>query len=122
MGERFLAIRSEHGLVTAELAVALPAVVGILLVSLAIISGQVQAAQLQQVAAVAAQSLARSENKETVKSWVLDRAPRADLSITEESGVLCAKLSQSLQFVFALDAISFSETSCAWVGRKVLIA
>lgn len=119
MGDRFRTIRSDHGLVTAELAVSLPAVVGILLISLTIMSGQVQAAQLQQFAAVAAHSLARSESERDVKSWVRNRAPRATLSISDESGVLCATVRQSLQFVFALDAIAVSETACAWVGRKV---
>lgn len=119
MGDALWAIRGDDGLVTAEFAVALPAVIGVLLLSLAVVSSQVQAAQLQQLSAVAAHSLARSETEQDVKRWIHQRAPQATLTTSTVGGVLCATIRQNLKFVLAFDSIDFSETSCAWVGRAV---
>lgn len=120
MGDSRWAIRSEGGLVTAEFAVSLPAVIGLLVVSLTVVSGQVQAAQLQQLAAVASHSMARSETEHDLMVWLQRRAPNVSLTTSEVDGVLCATTRQSFKFVFAFDAIALAETSCAWVGRDVV--
>jgi hypothetical protein len=119
MAKRNLNFRSDSGLVTAEFAIVLPAVVALLVLGLAIISAQVQAARLQQLAAFASHALARFEDPQVVSDWLRERAPSAKLSTKTKDGVLCASVVQSIHFVIYLDALKVSEQSCTWVGREV---
>ena len=119
MAKRILSFRSDSGLVSAEFAIVLPAVVALLVLGLATISAQVQAARLQQLAAVASHALARFEDQKEVSDWLRERAPSAKLLSKTKDGVLCASLVQSIQFVVYLDALKVSEQSCTWVGREV---
>ena len=111
--------KSDSGLVTAEFAIVLPAVVALMVLGLAIISAQVQAARLQQLAAVSSHALARLEDPQQVLDWLRERAPAAKLTSSKSDGVLCATLVQSMNFVVYLDALKVSEQSCTWVGREV---
>jgi hypothetical protein len=119
MAKHILSFKSDSGLVTAEFAIVLPAVVALLVLGLAIISAQVQAARLQQLAAFASHALARFEDPQVVSDWLREHAPSAKLSTKTRDGVLCASLVQSIHFVIYLDALKVSEQSCTWVGREV---
>jgi len=112
-------IQSDVGSVTAEFTVVLPAVFGLLTISLGVISGQVQAAKLQQVAAVASHALARAEDPEKVRTWLRRQAPGSNLESSSSEGVLCASVEQPFKFVFAVEDFLLKETSCAWVGIEV---
>ena len=119
MDDAFHSFSSEHGLVTAEFAVALPAVLALLVLGLSAVSAQVQAARLQQIAAVAAHASARSEPETELASWLKLQAPGAVLETSNVDGVLCATVRQSVKLLIGLEAWQLSETSCAWIGRGV---
>ena len=112
-------IFSDAGLVTAEFAIVLPVVVGMLVFGLAVISVQVQAARLQQLAAVASHALARFEDPPRVKEWLREQAPTSKLTSSKSDGVLCATVVQSMTFVVSIESFKVSEKSCTWVGQEV---
>jgi Flp pilus assembly protein TadG len=112
-------ISSDAGLVTAEFAIVMPVVVGMLVFGLAVISAQVQAARIQQLAAVASHALARFEDSSRVKGWLHEHAPTAKLTSSKSDGVLCATVAQSITFVVSIESFKVSEQSCTWVGQAV---
>ncbi len=113
------AVQADSGVITAEFAVVLPTVVAILVLSLGLLSAQVQTARLQQVSAVASHALARSEDQKQVEQWVHRHAAQARLRTSSKDGVLCTTVEQSLRFVISMQAIQVAETSCAWIGIPV---
>ena len=120
MVKNFHSIKADSGLVTAELAVALPAVVAVLFVALLAISCQVQAARLQQLAALTAHAFARSESQQAVLTWLHRQDSQVTIKTHESDGVLCQTLSKRVGVVDVFDSFELSETSCVWVGQKVV--
>lgn len=110
--ERGLAI-AERGAVTAELAVALPAVMLVVGLILAVGQWQLQQQRLLVSAATVARALARGEAQPIIDEWVA-RLP-AHLKVSYGSNLVCARLSQS-SVILGFEKIAglgVSEQQCA---------
>lgn len=80
---------SERGSVTAELVVALPAVVLVLALCLGGVQLGMRAMAAQDAAAVAARSLARGESESAATARSARVAPGAVLSVSRRDGLVC---------------------------------
>ena len=104
---------AETGSVTAELAVALPAVMLVVGLILAVGQWQIQQQRLLVSAATVARALARGEAQPLIEEWV-GRLP-ARLSVSYGSNLVCARLSQASALLgfekFA--GLQVSEQQCA---------
>ena len=109
----------ETGAVAAEFTVVLPTVLAILLFSLSAVAMQVQAATLEQDAAIAARALGRGESSAIVSTWLNKHLQNFKLSTTVADGIFCANLRQRLKVGAALPGFDLSEQSCVWVGQAV---
>ena len=111
----------DTGAVTAEFAVAMPAVLVILVFSVGLIASQIQDLRLQQVASVVARALGRGEPDRSVKAWLKTNAPDAVFSTANRDGVFCATLKQRLRVGISLPSFDLQEKSCVWVGQSVAL-
>jgi hypothetical protein len=115
-------INSERGSVTAELAMALPAVALVIGITLGAFALQIERMKLVEVSATAARAIARGESEENARALVTELLfplPPESLFLEYEhrENVVCAKLSRQ----FALPGLGaslfdISEVQCA---RKV---
>jgi Flp pilus assembly protein TadG len=106
-------LSGEQGAVTAELAVALPAVMLVVGLILAVGQWQLQQQRLLVSAATIARALARGESQDLVDEWVLQSQAR--LEVSYGSNLVCARLSQAsslLGFQKFAD-LKVSEQQCA---------
>jgi hypothetical protein len=103
----------ETGAVTAELAVALPAVMLVVGLILAVGQWQIQQQRLLVSAATVARAAARGESQSLIDEWVA-RLP-ARLGLSYGSNLVCARLSQASALIgfekFA--GLQISEQQCA---------
>lgn len=104
---------AERGAVTAELAIALPAVMLVVGLILAVGQWQLQQQRLLVSAATVARALARGESQSLIDEWVA-RLP-AQLEISYGSNLVCARLSQAsaLPGFDNLEGLKVSEEQCA---------
>ena len=109
----------DTGAVTAEFAVAMPAVLVILVFSLGLIASQIQDLRLQQVSSVVARALGRGEPDHSVKAWLKKNVPDAVIATANSDGVFCATLKQRLRVGISLPRFDLQEKSCVWVGQSV---
>jgi hypothetical protein len=103
----------ENGAVTAELAVALPAVMLVVGLILAVGQWQMQQQRLLVSAATVARAAARGEAQSLIDEWVA-RLP-ARLNLSYGSNLVCARLSQAseLMGIEKFAALQISEQQCA---------
>lgn len=89
-------LRSEHGSVTAEFAIALPAMMSVLMILLSTFSIQLQRFDLAEQSAMIARAAARGEN-----SQVLDQLARGQTSyqIYRVASLVCAKAERPVQLL-----------------------
>jgi hypothetical protein len=106
-------LKKEDGAVTAELAIALPAVMVLVGLVIAVASWQVQQQRLLVAAASIARAEVRGESQEMVDEWVRRLGARLELSYG--SNLVCARLSQaSALMVFEnFGNLQVSEQQCA---------
>jgi len=104
---------TQRGAVTAELAVALPAVVALVSVILAIGQWQVQQQRLLVAAATAARAVARGEDQALIDDWAKQLGASLELSYSET--LVCADLSQTSQLpgLARVGFLRVSERQCA---------
>ena len=103
---------TEAGAVTAELAVALPAVMLVIGLILAVGQWQLQQQRLLVSAATVARAIARGEAPELIDEWV--RRLPAQLEVSYGSNLVCARLSQaSVSVLKGLAGFKVSELQCA---------
>lgn len=108
--------RAERGSATAEVAVAMPAVVIILAACLSGLQLAGQQIRLQDAAAAASRAVARGDDPSAL---VLRLAPGAEVSVGAGSGVECVTLTQgSIAAMAALLSIRLSATGCAPAGGR----
>ena len=99
---------------TAEFAVALPAVVLVLAFCLSGLQLAGQQLRLQDAAALAARSLARGDDPGPVTDRL---APGATIASSDDGRLVCATLTSSGGVVL-LPGLVVSASSCAWAGGR----
>ena len=107
--------RAERGSITAEFAIALPAVVMVLACCLSGLQVAGQQLRLQDAAAAAARAAARGGDTAVAARL----APGASVSRYSEGDLVCVRLSApSSALVGTLMALTLNATSCALGGGK----
>ena len=105
-------LSSESGAVTAELAVALPAVMLVIGLILEVGQWQLQQQRLLVSAATVARAIARGEAPELIDEWV--RRLPATTEVSYGSNLVCVRLSQRPASVLkGFASLKVSEQQCA---------
>jgi hypothetical protein len=115
--DRHLALavaKKDTGSVTAELVLALPAVVMIVALALGAMSVQLQRMELVSAASTIARAIARGEPIAIVDALVTDLGEQVSFEIQEELGVVCVILRSEIG-IFSIDltGLELIETQCA---------
>jgi hypothetical protein len=105
----------ERGSVTAEFAVALPAVVLVLGLALGALAVGSQSVRLQDAAGLAARALARGEPPGEVAGIAGALVPGVGLARSDRSGLVCAVL--AVRAAGVLSGIELRAESCALAER-----
>ena len=115
--DRHLALavaKKDSGSVTAELVLALPAVVMIVALALGAMSVQLQRMEMVSAASTIARAIARGEPIEIVDSLVAELGERIGFEIQEELGVVCVVLRSEIGiFSIYLTGFELIESQCA---------
>jgi hypothetical protein len=98
---------NESGTVTAEFAVALPVIIGVLLFGLGQVRALVDETQLREDLAYVARALAREESEPDLTRWFSAQHPGVHIRKSLQSGILCVKANQTQ-----------SAKHCVWVGER----
>lgn len=113
---------SDKGSVTAELALAMPAVSLVIAITLGAFALQIERMKLVGVSAMAARALARGETQENVRALVLEMSSEAqsqqiNLEVLTRENTVCVNLSRNFEIAGLPGKLfDFSELQCA---RKV---
>ena len=115
--DRHLALavaNKDSGSVTAELVLALPAVVMIVAMALGAMSVQLQRIELVSAASTIARAIARGEPIAIVDALVSELGEQVGFEIQEELGVVCVVLRSEIG-IFSIDltGLELIETQCA---------
>ena len=115
--DRHLALavaRQDSGSVTAELVLALPAVVMIVALALGAMSVQLQRMELVSAASTIARAIVRGEPIAIVDALVSELGEQVGFEIQEELGVVCVVLRSEIG-IFSIDltGLELIETQCA---------
>ena len=106
--------KKDSGSVTAELVLALPAVVMIVALALGAMSVQLQRMELVSAASTIARAIARDEPIEIVDAIVAELGERVGFEIQEELGVVCVVLRTEIGILsIDLSGLELIETQCA---------
>jgi len=114
--------RIEQGSVTAELALAMPAVSLVIAITLGAFALQIERMKLVGVAAMAARAVARGETQENVRALALEMISTTDsqqinVEIETRENTVCINLSRNFEIAGLPGKLfDFSELQCA---RKV---
>ena len=115
--DRHLALavaNKDSGSVTAELVLALPAVVMIVALALGAMSVQLQIMELVSAASTIARAIARGEPIAIVDALVSELGEQVGFEIQEELGVVCVVLRSEIGiFSIDLSGLELIETQCA---------
>ena len=106
--------KKDSGSVTAELVLALPAVVTIVALALGAMSVQLQRMEMVSAASTIARAIARGEPIEIVDALVAELGERIGFEIQEELGVVCVVLRSEIG-IFSIDltGLELIESQCA---------
>ena len=113
---------SDKGSVTAELALAMPAVSLVIAITLCAFALQIERMKLVGVSAMAARAIARGETEDNVRSLVLEmsstvESQQINLDIQTRENTVCVNLSRNFEIAGLPGKLfDFSELQCA---RKV---
>ena len=102
----------ERGSITAELAIALPAVFMVLAISASAFGLQIERMKLVDVAATAARGLGRGEPESDVRQLVEKLDASSSLTIQGDREVICANLKREIKIV-GLGLFVLDERQCA---------
>ena len=105
---------NDSGSVTAELVLALPAVMLVVVVAIAAMGLQVEKMKLVGAASAIARSIARAESIEVTETLYMQLSPAAIMEITEPEGLVCVELViESLLPGMGLEILQIKEKQCA---------
>ena len=113
---------NDKGSVTAELALAMPAVSLVIAITLGAFALQIERMKLVGVSAMAARAIARGETQENVRALVLEmssevQAQQINLEIQTRENTVCVNLSRNFEIAGLPGKLfDFSDLQCA---RKV---
>lgn len=113
---------NDKGSVTAELALAMPAVSLVIAITLGAFALQIERMKLVGVSAMAARAVARGEPEEHIRALILEMSSTADsqqinLEIQTRENTVCVNLSRNFEIAGLPGKLfDFSELQCA---RKV---
>ena len=113
---------SDKGSVTAELALAMPAVSLVIAITLGAFALQIERMKLVGVSAMAARAVARGEPEENIRALILEMSSTLDsqdiqLEIQTRENTVCVNLSRNFEIAgLPGELFDFSEVQCA---RKV---
>jgi len=113
---------NDRGSVTAELALAMPAVSLVIAVTLSAFALQIERMKLVSVSAMAARAIARGEAEENVRALVLEGNAGSDsqvilMDLETRENTVCIKLSRAFEIAgMGGKLLEISEVQCA---RKV---
>lgn len=99
--------RSQQGSVTAEFAIAMPAVMAVVLILLGSFSLQIQKFELTEKAAIAARAFARGESLDLIESAL---GKHAEFDLIEKGELVCAQAQRKVPIlgfenkIFAINA------------------
>ena len=115
--DRHLALavaKKDTGSVTAELVLAIPAIMMIVALALGAMSVQLQRMELVSAASTIARAIARGEPIEIVDALVTELGEQVGFEIQEELGVVCVILRSEIG-IFSIDltGLELIETQCA---------
>ncbi|RFA15458.1 hypothetical protein B7R21_03885 [Subtercola boreus] len=112
-------LRDDRGTVTAEFAVALPAVILVLMLAVAALQGAALQVRVVDAAAVAARTLARGEAGGDVGGRLHQLLGEYSLGTANEGDFLCATVSAPIRFgAFGSAGFDASARSCALAGGR----
>lgn len=103
---------SDRGSITAELAVALPAVFMVLAITASAFGLQIERMKLVDVAATAARGLGRGEPESNVRQLIEKLDPLAALTIQDDADIVCANLKRAVKII-GLGLFELNERQCA---------
>jgi hypothetical protein len=107
-------LADSSGTVTAELALALPAVSLVLAVTLGAFGLQIERMKLVSVAATAARALARDELSEEVRAFSIDQLPNVELQINEQEQQICVTAALEVSIpALPSNILNLEEQQCA---------
>lgn len=113
---------NDRGSVTAELALAMPAVSLVIAITLGAFALQIERMKLVSVSAMAARAVARGEPEENIRALILEMSSTLDsqdvqLEIQTRENTVCVNLSRNFEIAgLPGELFDFSEVQCA---RKV---
>lgn len=113
---------NDKGSVTAELALAMPAVSLVIAITLGAFALQIERMKLVGVAAMAARAVARGEPEENIRALILEMSSTLDsqdiqMEIQTQENTVCVNLSRNFEIAGLPGKLfDFSELQCA---RKV---
>lgn len=102
----------ERGSVTAELAIAMPSVALVIVVTLSAFSLQVERMKLVSLSATVARALGRGEDSEVATGLVAQADSLAKLKIDYLADFVCSTISKEFR-IASLPSIEVSERQCA---------
>lgn len=103
---------SDGGSVTAEIAIALPAVVMVIAVTIAGFGLQVERMKFVSMASSSARAIGRGEDAGRVEAEFKELASGAELSIQYLENHVCARIERTFQ-VAGIESFTVSERQCA---------
>lgn len=110
-------LSNSRGSVTAELAIAMPAVSLIIAVTLAAFALQVERMKMVEVSATAARAIARGESEDLVRelaNQMLSAKPKVSFQVVMLENLACVTLVQPVTVPgLGAGAFDLTETSCA---------
>ena len=108
---------SERGSVTAELAIAMPAVSLVIAITLGAFALQIERMKMVDVAATAARAFAREEPEQDVRALIAELTPlgeQNELELLVQENFACVKLSKAVTLPgLGTQIFDLSETQCA---------
>jgi hypothetical protein len=108
------AARKESGTVTAELVLALPAVMLVMALAIGAMSIQLQRMQLVSAASEIARAIAREEPMALVDQLVSELGERVDFEFFEDDGMVCVVLKSGAELLsIDVTGLELIETQCA---------
>ncbi len=107
--------RSDSGMVTAELAVAVLSLVAVVMLLVAVILAGVESVRVQEVARVAARSSARGDSSEQVMQVAHRVDPAAHVTVSGSDGFVEVTVTRTLTFAgLSIPGVTVTGRSTAW--------
>ena len=109
--------QTDSGAVTAEFAVALPAMAAAVAVAIAAVALASLQLSAQQLAGAAVRALSQGVTSEDIAGMLRRLDPSATLRVSSSDGLLCAAVAKRPPGALTLLGIQPNAKACTWVGK-----